>query len=238
MMFERFSKKNATPVVPKDYYDMARTWDHDIYQKAHRSKRRAWMLAAGCFGLALLSMLALVLILPLKQVTPIFFTVDRATGRVDATTGVAPGQLAEDEVVAMSDIARYVTLRETYDVSDIESNFRDVVLMSTPQEARPYQDLLTGKSPDNPITRLGDAGKVFISIKNVSLLNKEVAQVRFDTTERKSNAVETKHWVAIVGFRYVQSPKDFKDLLKNPLGFQVTSYRRDQEIEPTVETQP
>lgn len=237
-MFERLSKKSASPVVPKDYYDMARTWDHDIYQKVHRSKRRAWILAAACLGLALLAMLSNILLLPLKQVAPIYFMVDRATGRVEATTGVAAGQLAEDEVVAMADIARYVTLRETYDVSDIETNFRDVLLMSAPQEARPYQDLLTGTSPDNPIKRFGDTGKIFVSIKNVSLLNNQVAQVRFDTTERRSNASETKHWVAIVGFKYIQTPKEFKDLLKNPLGFQVTSYRRDQEIEPIVEKQP
>jgi type IV secretion system protein VirB8 len=39
-----------------------------------------------------------------------------------------------------------------------------------------------------------------------------------------------EHWIATIGFGYGQPPTKFTERVKNPLGFEVRSYRRDQEV--------
>jgi type IV secretion system protein VirB8 len=64
----------------------------------------------------------------------------------------------------------------------------------------------------------------------VSFLNKRTAQVRFSSTETSQTAKKEDAWVAIVSFRFVNLPETEEDRFINPLGFQVTAYRVDQEL--------
>ena len=59
------------------------------------------------------------------------------------------------------------------------------------------------------------------------------AQVRFQTVTTTRDRSDIAHWVAVLTFRYVQRPASLADRFKNPLGFQITRYRRDQEMLPS-----
>ena len=54
--------------------------------------------------------------------------------------------------------------------------------------------------------------------------------MRFASTETTQTAKKEDAWVAIVSFRFVNLPETEQDRLINPLGFQVTAYRIDQEL--------
>jgi type IV secretion system protein VirB8 len=66
----------------------------------------------------------------------------------------------------------------------------------------------------------------------VSFLNKRTAQVRFASTETTRTTKKDDGWVAIVSFRFVNLPETEEERFINPVGFQVTAYRVDQELAP------
>ena len=78
-----------------------------------------------------------------------------------------------------------------------------------------------------------------VGIKSVIFLNEKTAAVRFSTTRNSSTGpTETNHWVANVRFKYTSEPMRNDWRFDNPLGFQVTEYRRDQETVTSTEDRP
>lgn len=59
--------------------------------------------------------------------------------------------------------------------------------------------------------------------------NSSTGIVRFATTEVSDTDAVTRHWIAVVRYRYTDTPATNEWRFENPLGFQVYDYRRDQE---------
>ncbi|PWN58555.1 type VI secretion protein, partial [Chryseobacterium phosphatilyticum] len=57
----------------------------------------------------------------------------------------------------------------------------------------------------------------------------KTALVRFATEERSNSNVKKENWLSVVRFQYSGAPMRNEYRFENPLGFQVTEYRRDQE---------
>jgi type IV secretion system protein VirB8 len=54
----------------KTYFENARRWEQDLLLSAHRSRRVAWVIAAGACALAVASVGAVAALAPLKTVEP------------------------------------------------------------------------------------------------------------------------------------------------------------------------
>lgn len=80
----------------------------------------------------------------------------------------------------------------------------------------------------------GDSGagaKLLVTIKNIELRPDNEAHVRFEVERRAAGeyAGSRRPYAAIVRFRRKDAPVRMEDRLINPLGFQVTAYRRNDE---------
>jgi type IV secretion system protein VirB8 len=133
---------------------------------------------------------------------------------------------------------QYVTARETFDAADLKENYRKVQLFSTGDARDQYLREMSPQNPSSPLKVLPATAVVQTQIKSVSLLNPQTALVRFDTLRRDggqaTGAGEMRAWSAVIQFRYSGAPMKMGDRFVNPLGFQVTHYRRDAEtIAPT-----
>lgn len=216
------------------YYQRAQDWQYEVYDSLKRSNKIAWSIAAGSALICLMSIFALVLVLPLKEFAPYVVTVEKSTGYVEVAKGLHDGKLTQDESVTISNLAQYVLARETFDATDFKEKFKFVGLHSAKQADDDYRALFTQANPKNPVSLYGHDAVRAIEIKNVTFLNekKDTAAVRFSaqTTYKTSDRTRDDHYMAIIKFRYVQSPEKLKNRFINPLGFQVTSYRRDTEI--------
>jgi len=75
---------------------------------------------------------------------------------------------------------------------------------------------------------------VSVTINSVSSLNADTSLVRFTTTRADpgAQAQPSQHWAAVITWRYSGAEMTADDRLLNPLGFQVTRYRRDAETVP------
>jgi len=214
----------------KAYFEEAKRWDHDRLAAALRSKRLAWTVAAGAASLAAIATGAVAMLAPLKTVVPYVVRVDRASGAVEVMTGLS-GRRDEtyEEAVTKSFLASYIRAREGWLPPAAEANFRQVSIMSTPAEQQRWADLFRPASPVSPQVVYGPAGQVDVEIRAISFLAARVANVRFHRIARRGGETAESDWIATVAFHYSHAPMAEGDRLRNPLGFQVDSYRSDPE---------
>lgn len=215
----------------KAYFEEAKRWDQDRLAAAQRSKRLAWAVAAGTGLLALVAVGAVAALTPLKTVEPFVVRVDRSTGAVDVMTGLkGTDHLTYDEAVSKYFLALYVRTREGWLPQAAEQNFRQVAIMSAAPEQERWADGFRPSSAQSPQVLWGDNAVSLIEVRAISFVSPKVADVRFHRILRQSQQTTESDWIATVAFTYTKAPMAEADRLRNPLGFQVISYRSDPEV--------
>ncbi len=210
-------------------------WYQDLYQSVKISRNRWFLVGIIALVLTGIEGLALVFLTPLKTVEPYVLQVDNKSGMTTVLKPLRENQenvLTEVEAVTKSFIVKYVIARETYDPQDLNRNYDLVRLMSSSDEAGKFNESIANGNPQSPVERYKTNTARTVKLSSVSFLDqkKKTAQVRFMTTEVTRSETKEDYWVAILTFRYINAPMDETDRLNNPLGFQVISYRVDQEI--------
>ncbi|MGN6448632.1 MAG: virB8 family protein [Brucella intermedia] len=214
----------------RSYFQDGDRWENEIVRKAKRSKAVAWFVTI-IFGLvALFALLALVMLVPLKSFEPVIVVVDKATGYIETKSGLTKAQnLTDSRAITQANIVRYIRTREGYDPYAIDTNFGTAALLSTGDAARELQELYSAANPNNPAKVYGKNKRVLVDVKSVTFPNDSTALVRFSTSEKSDTDAITRHYIAVVRFRYTDEPAINEWRFENPLGFQVYNYRRDQE---------
>ena len=212
------------------YFAEAKRWDHDRLRAAERSRRLAWTAAAVLAALASAAVAAVAALAPLKSVEPYVVRVDRTTGAVEVMSGLSGRKdLTYEEAVTKSFLATYVRARETWLPAAAEANFRQAAIMSTPQEQQRWAAVFRPSNPGSPQVAYGPSSEVQVQIRAISFVAPNVANVRFHRTVMQGGQVQESDWIATLAFAYAKAPMSEADRLRNPLGFQVSSYRADPE---------
>ncbi len=215
----------------KGYFDEAKSWNADRLRTAERSRRLAWGVAAFAGLVATVAVGAVAALAPLKTVEPFVVRVDRTTGAVDVMSALTSEKpLSYDEAVTKHFLAQYVRAREGWLAPAAEANFRQVSIMSTPAEQQRWGDYFRPANPTSPQVVYGPAGEAQVDVRAISFVSEGVANVRFHRTVRMSQQVTESDWIATLAFTYTKAPMAEADRWRNPLGFQVTSYRADPEV--------
>ena len=216
----------------KQYFTEARRWDQDRLAAALRSRRLAWAAAGVATALAVSATAAVTFLTPLKTSEPFVIRVDQATGAVDVVRGLSEetGPVRYDEAVSKYFLGQYVRGREGYLDPAAEDAFRQVSILSAPSEQRRWADLYRGSNPQSPQNLYGPTGEALVSIRAIGFINEDVANVRFRRTVRQARQVVETDWIATIAFTWTRAPMTEADRLRNPLGFQVVSYRADPEV--------
>lgn len=224
----------SSELVDKRYYSAGATWEDDTHRSMRRSRTLAWIVSGVSGLVAVLSLLTLVLILPLRQFEPYVVEVDKSTGYLEIMRALKPGDLSQNEAVTAANLVRYIRARETYDSRELKQNYDLAQLYSTDAASKDLTWLYTPANPQSLDKIFGRNVTVSVEIKSVSLLNRNTASVRFATTTRRDNSSTADNWVAVIKFCYTSTPLKNEWRFDNPLGFQVTDYRRDQESVPAA----
>ncbi len=213
------------------YYAEAASWSADVHGGLRASRRVAWWVAGGACAVAALEAVALAALAPLKTVTPYAVTVDRQTGYVETVRPLAPGAISQDQAVTQSNLVQYVLARETFDPTDLRESYRKTMLLSSGAARDDYARLMQRATPESPLNLYTPRTTVAVQVESVSLLSPTTALVRFTTTRREAGgqAGTAQPYVAAIAFRYTTAPLSQGERFTNPLGFQVTRYRRDSE---------
>jgi len=222
---------NAHHTIAGEKVEIGDSWGASVTEDLERSRRTAWIVAAIAGAIAVLLAIALVFMLPLKTVVPYTLLVDRQTGYVEELAPLDEASVGPDTALTRSFLAQYVIARESYDVANLQRDYRKVALWSEGEARQRYVALMNSANPASPLSQLGSGTTIRTEIKSVSSLSSDSALVRFITirTDRGGREQAPEHWAAIINFRFSGAEMSADDRLLNPLGFQVTRYRRDQE---------
>jgi len=231
---EEGKENNHSPLqnTLNSYFEQGQIWEQAIYSSVIKSRRLSWLVSSLLFALVILLSLALWLLIPLQRYEPYIITVDKTTGYLEMVRALQPGPLSDDVAVTQANIVRYISARETYDYNGLGRDYKLTLLLSTGSAAQDYQALFSANNPKALDKTLGRTSRIRVTIKSVSLLNERTAQVRFSTEQISGSETITHHYVSTLRFRYSGTPMKNEWRFDNPLGFQVTEYRRDQESLP------
>ncbi len=210
------------------------SWATSVTDDLERSNRRAWTVAIIAAIIALLEAVALVLLIPLKEVEPYTLLVDRHTGNVEALAPLDAQAVAPDTALTRSFLVQYVIARESFTADGLQDDYRRVSLWSDNIVEQQYARAMEATNPASPLAYLPRGGTIRTEVKSVSTLSEGRAMVRFATTrtDAGASAQQAQHWVAVIGYAFTGAEMSEADRYINPLGFQVTSYRRDAETLP------
>lgn len=219
-----------------------------LADQAKRHERRAWIVAAVASGLVAVMAVGYAFLLPLKEKEPFLVMVDPFSGTAALSRlrdDVMHRTVTSSEAINRSNIARFVIARESYDVAI--SNLRDwpaVTTMATPEVLEPYLALHAANNQRSPYQQYGNARAIRVKILSIVLIGAEQgatpvgATVRFQRTvfDKASGASKPlDNKIATMAFVYKPNLRmDDEHRVENPLGFQVTSYRVDNDHGSTV----
>ncbi len=243
--------KESTPRIDKAVAN-AISFELTIADIARQSERRAWFVAFGAIVLALILAAGYFYMLPLKEIVPYLVMADAFTG----TSTVARlnenfdnRSITTSEAINRSNIAHFIMARESYDVAlMLLRDWTTVYTMSSPQVAMGYTNLHARNNMSSPYNTYGKERAIRVNLLSTVLIGggdgnpPRGATVRFqrslyDKKTGSSQPLDSK--IATLEFSYKPNLKmDEKDRIENPLGFQVTSYRVDNDyaVAPPVQT--
>jgi len=230
---------NAHHTIEGETIEIADSWGTSVTESLERSRRTAWIVASVATAIALLLAIALVVLIPLRTVVPYTLLVDRQTGYVEELAPLDEAVVSADTALTRSFLAQYVIARESYDAANLQRDYRKVALWSEGDARQRYLTAMNGSNPSSPVAQLANGSTLRTEIKSVSSLSADSALVRFVTqrSDRGGQAQAPEHWAAVINYRFSGAEMSADDRLLNPLGFQVTRYRRDQEALPDT-TEP
>ena len=222
--------------TPEEIYRESATWAADRRAASERSRTLAWTLAGIATAVALIEAIALAALTPLKREVPYTLLVDRQTGYVEALKPLDQETVAPDTALTRSFLVQYVIARESFDRDTLAQDYRKVALLSTGEARARYLSSLRAGNPTSPLASLPRNAAIDVLIRSVSSLAGNRSLVRFSTvrTDPGGRAQVAQHWAAVISYRYTAAEMSADDRLVNPLGFQVTRYRRDPETLPEV----
>nr|WP_255494837.1 type IV secretion system protein [Luteibacter sp. Sphag1AF] len=208
------------------------------------SARRAWWVAVGAVGMALILALVLLYVLPLKEKVPYLVIADAYTGTANVaklTADATHQRVVTSDAINRSNVAHFVLARESYDVAMM--NLRDwvtVLTMSSSNVVAAYRALHAPSNNQAPYNVYGAERAIRVNILSIVLIDGEPgkppggATVRFQRriyNKRTGSSQPLDSKIATMAFTYKPNLRmDEKSRIENPLGFQVTSYRVDNDF--------
>lgn len=216
----------------KQYYEQAGSWSADRQRGLSTSRRIAWIIAGAATTVAVLEAIALAALLPLKTVVPYTLLVDRQTGNVQALKPLGQQNVTPDDALVRSFLAQYVMARESFDINSLKDDYRKVAIWSADEARERYLAAMQATNPASPLASLPRQALVEPEVRSISSLNADTALVRFVTwrTDPGGQRQQEQTWAAVIKYRFSTARMSEADRLLNPLGFQVTRYRRNAEM--------
>jgi type IV secretion system protein VirB8 len=246
----KFNKQTATPNI-ENVVSRAVNFEVTVADLARRSERRAWWVAFGAILMALILASGYFLMLPLKEKVPYLVMADAYTGTSTVARlrgDFANNQITTQEAINRSNVSHYVLARESYD--SVLLGLRDwvtVYAMSAGNVSGEYRAQFSADNPINPRKLYGTSQAVRVRISSIVLTRDASGAPRGATVRierrvvNKGNGSSTvlDNKIITMMFSYKNNLKmDERYRIENPLGFQVTAYRVDNDYSTASPVQP
>lgn len=197
------------------------------------SNKKAWLIAIVSIVITILSIIAVLLLTPLKTVEPYVIRVDNTTGMVDILTLLDEEQITQNEALDKHFIGQYIKAREGYYFDMLNQDYIFTQLLSSPEVAESYRAIYSGENARD--SKLGNFTKVEVNILSIVLgesngTKTATARINLKSTNKNSHEQSVSTKVITLSYEYLLGAMNEENRLLNPLGFKVLNYRIDEEI--------
>lgn len=218
----------------KNDFNTAIDYEASFRYLIEKSNKRAWLIAFVSIFIAILSIVAVVLLTPLKTIEPYVIRVDNTTGMVDILTMLNEKEITENEALDKYFISRYVKAREGYYYDLLNQDYLLTQLMSSEKVANEYRALYEGENARDQI--LKNSNEVQVNILSIVLGESngvKTSTIRANIITKNLNTRGTTQVTKVItlSYEYVLAKASEENRILNPLGFKVLTYRIDNEVE-------
>ena len=243
-----FFKRELSP-ASQEILKKSMDFESNVITMVKRSERRAWIVAFCSMAVTVCLVVSIAYMLPLKEKVPYLVTVDlkRSTSTVShLRDNVAATGIYASEALNRSHVARFVRAREGYDYDTInEHDWEYVAAMSNDQVKGLFVKQFDG-TDNSPEKKWGRNFAIRIKVNSIVFngLDEErgarptAATVRFEKWKFDKSTGKSEYLSSHVGtlrYEYKANLRMEDNLrLRNPLGFQVTAFKVDDEFNAPV----
>lgn len=214
----------------------AKNFEIILLEKEERLKKLAWFIAFVSLVIAMFSVVAITIMLPLKNTEIELWSVDKQSGRYEYMTRIKERDISAETALAKFMAADYVTSRERYNYFSLQDDYKRVRLLSGNDVRRDYVNYFSG---DNAPDVIYEKAKYTVTIDIISNVHApatkpdSLATLRFRKTIRRiaDGSEKYEYWNVRMTYQYLPR-KELTELQResDPLGFIVTSYQLDKEL--------
>jgi type IV secretion system protein VirB8 len=228
----------------KEVSDESKHWYQDKYQHVLTQRNVLALIALVALAVALIAVFAVAHLAPLKTVEPYLLQIDEKSGITQRVNPVTRDQYAANAAVDRYFTSTYIRVRESYNFSILRYNYNIVRLMSASDVFYNFRRLVDPGNPASIAAHLTSIGQRDVKIKSLSYVSNplppnaknpapqsKIIQARITTLDMIPNQADVEQqWVVTVTFEYANLNLNEGDQLFNPLGYTVTSYQIQKEI--------
>lgn len=217
----------------KNDFNSAMDYEASFRYLIEKSNKRAWLIAFVSIFIAIISIVAVVLLTPLKTIEPYVIRVDNTTGMVDILTMLDEKEISSNEALDKYFISQYVKAREGYYYELLNQDYLLTQLMSSEKVANEYRALYEGDNARDQI--LKNSNEVSVQILSIVLGESngvKTATVRAIITTKNLTSKGTTQATKVItlSYDYILAKASEENRFLNPLGFKVLTYRIDDEV--------
>ncbi|EAC1339294.1 type IV secretion system protein [Campylobacter coli] len=217
----------------KNDFNSAMDYEASFRYLIDKSNKRAWLIAFVSIFIAIISIVAVVLLTPLKTIEPYVIRVDNTTGMVDILTMLDEKEISSNEALDKYFISQYVKAREGYYYELLNQDYLLTQLMSSEKVANEYRAWYEGENARDQI--LKNSNEVNVQILSIVLGNSNgvktsTIRAKIITKNLNTRGLSESTKVITLSYDYILAKASEENRILNPLGFKVTKYRIDEEI--------
>jgi type IV secretory pathway component VirB8 len=212
------------------YYSASDDWTYNIYQS-----QGVWLRRALCglivMGLLLgLSLIANIMLLPLKEKVPYLYAFDHASGEITKIGELDRTRLSANWMLTRYLLTQYVIHHESYHSDNIDLPYQLVWAQSSDEVKKEFEEQVKSSNPHSPYKLYGKDQYIIVHVKSINLLNDNTVDIKFEKKlhDKITNTEKIIAKEAIIKWTYVDADTTQKMLERDPLGFKVTYYEVTQ----------
>jgi type IV secretion system protein VirB8 len=222
-LFELFKKQAGGD--DKSVLESAKNWYSDRYESMVVQRNALFLLSLASAFVIALSVSYIRYLKSSNTIEPFVIEIEKKTGVTTVVDPVTIQAYAAEESVKRYFIMKYIRAREEYTSATFKDNFNNVVrVLSAGYVYGAYRAEASPNNAESVAQRYSTNSTRTVELKSIVFKSERAAQVRIKIlSEGSLNRAEDK--IVLIEYNFSNMQMNPEERLINPLGFQVTLYR-------------
>jgi type IV secretion system protein VirB8 len=224
-------KGSESPAVSNSKRDRnaVDNWFHDRFEWMQVQRNLLFLILLGCVFTICLLTFGISFIKSTKAIEPFVIEIEAKTGVPTVVDPLTSKAYSGMETIRRYFIWRYISMREEYDQGTFRINYQNVRYLSTDAVYWLFSRMYGQGNPESIVNKTPNATRT-IELKSMIFPDDSTAQVRIRVTVRAPGGMENVlDKIVYLQFQFSNLELNDQQRLVNPLGFQVTNYKIENE---------